>query len=134
MCVCVIVCKQWGQWASTRPDLFPPDLCEVMEQLQTSAPSHSAAYTRARIRQSLRQPVEALFDSFEDEPVASGSIAQVHRATLSAAGAAAVRSGRCAAGTTVAVKVRHPGVTQLMQHDFVLMERAAKLASSLPGE
>lgn len=37
---------KWGQWAATRPDLFPPDLCSKLAQLQTGAPTHPYAYTR----------------------------------------------------------------------------------------
>ena len=37
---------KWGQWAATRPDLFPPDLCRALSRLQTAAPRHSFAQTR----------------------------------------------------------------------------------------
>lgn len=121
---------KWGQWASTRPDLFPQDMCAVLEQLQTSAPSHSGAYSKQAISAAFERPVQHLFDAFEEEPVASGSIAQIHRARLSAIGASYTGYKQ---GTTVAVKVRHPGVTVLMERDFVLMERAARMASQLPG-
>ncbi len=96
---------KWGQWSSTRPDLFPPDLCQAMERLQTAAPAHDAAHTRRAVLRALGRPPEALFESFEDQPVASGSIAQIHRATLSEEGAAAT-GGRYKRGATVAVKVR----------------------------
>ncbi|GFH25969.1 ABC1 domain-containing protein, partial [Haematococcus lacustris] len=96
---------KWGQWGATRPDLFPPDLTTQLERLQTAAPAHSAQHSRAVVGASLGRPVHVLFDMFEDKPVASGSIAQV----------------------------RHPGVAKVMQRDFVLMQRAVKLASALPG-
>lgn len=48
---------KWGQWAATRPDLFPPDLCRALSRLQTAAPRHSFAQTR-RI-------VEAAFNRWE---------------------------------------------------------------------
>ncbi|KAJ9526905.1 hypothetical protein QJQ45_017721 [Haematococcus lacustris] len=124
---------KWGQWGATRPDLFPPDLTTQLERLQTAAPAHSAQHSRAVVGASLGRPVHVLFDMFEDKPVASGSIAQIHRARLSAVGAALARGGRLQAGTVVAVKVRHPGVAKVMQRDFVLMQRAVKLASALPG-
>ncbi len=40
---------KWGQWAATRPDLFPPDLCSKLAQLQTGAPTHPFAYTRQAV-------------------------------------------------------------------------------------
>ena len=56
-------------------------------------------------------------------------VPQIHKATLSEWGAA--QTGK-AAGTVVAVKVRHPGVSTMMQRDFVLMQRAAALSAKLP--
>ncbi|MEW5303093.1 MAG: hypothetical protein WDW36_005820 [Sanguina aurantia] len=121
---------KWGQWASTRPDLFPVDLCDSLERLQTNAPRHAPAQSVKALEDAFGRPVADLFDEFEMVPIASGSIAQIHRGKLSAVGAAAC--GKCQ-GTVVAVKVRHPGVTELMQRDFCLMEAAAKLAGALPG-
>ncbi|GLC33812.1 hypothetical protein PLESTM_000122200 [Pleodorina starrii] len=123
---------KWGQWASTRPDLFPEDLCEHLEQLQTSAPAHSPAASVAAVERAFAAPLSELFDDFDARPVASGSIAQIHRATLSERGAALVGGG-AEPGACVAVKVRHPGVSELMHRDFILMQRAAAAASRLPA-
>eukprot|EP00198_Chlamydomonas_reinhardtii_P013171 XP_001702508.1 predicted protein [Chlamydomonas reinhardtii] len=123
---------KWGQWASTRPDLFPEDLCLHLEQLQTSAPAHSAAHSIATVQAAFDSPLGELFEVFSEQPLASGSIAQIHVATLSEKGAALVGGG-ATAGATVAVKVRHPGVTGIMHRDFILMQRAAALCSRLPG-
>jgi len=82
---------QWGQWAATRPDLFPGDLCAELARLHTGAPRHGFAHTRAAVEGAFRRPLAELFDEFDAAPVASGSIAQVHRAVLSARGA----SGSC---------------------------------------
>lgn len=120
---------KWGQWASTRPDLFPQDLCTALEQLQTGAPTHPAAYSRSAISSAFDRPVDQLFTEFDDEPVASGSIAQIHRAVLSEDGA---RGTKYRPGTVVAVKVRHPSVTTLMERDFTLMTRTAELLGKLP--
>lgn len=138
---------KWGQWAATRPDLFPPDLCTALETLQSvwfsnntqtihhhpppqNAPEHPWSHTRAVIGRAFGVPLEAIFSDFALAPVASGSIAQVYRATLSKDGAAGTG---LPAGTVVAVKVRHPGVATVMHRDFALMQRAAMLASHLPG-
>lgn len=109
---------QWGQWAATRPDLFPADACAALAALQTKAPTHAWQHTEAAVRQSLGWALDELFDDFEREPVASGSIAQVYRARLSARGAALAgertrggllplrRERLFKPGGTVAVKVR----------------------------
>ena len=68
---------KWGQWAATRPDMFPPDLCVTLSRLHSSAPGHSFAYTRHVVEAAFRHPLEEMFDEFEHKPVASGSIAQV---------------------------------------------------------
>ncbi|KAK6133401.1 hypothetical protein DH2020_032865 [Rehmannia glutinosa] len=72
---------KWGQWAATRPDLFPRDLCTELSKLHTKAPEHSFAYEKT-IEKAFGRKISEIFDDFEEEPVASGSIAQVHRASL----------------------------------------------------
>lgn len=121
---------KWGQWAATRPDMFPADMCNVLAALQTGAPRHSFRHTRRIVETALQQSLEEVFSEFSQQPVASGSIAQIHRATLSIKGAAMVNQ---VPGTVVAVKVRHPGVSLTMQRDFALMQRAALLSASTPG-
>lgn len=121
---------KWGQWASTRADIFPPDMCTELARLQSSAPAHSYRRTKAIVEKALGQPVDLLFDSFSKEPVASGSIGQIHRARLSERGA--LHTG-VPAGTEVAVKVRHPGVGTAISRDFELMMAAASVAELLPS-
>lgn len=121
---------KWGQWGSTRPDLFPRDVCAALEALQSNAPSHAPALSVDMVEAAFNRPLRELFSAWEAQPIASGSIAQIHRARLSPQAAA---SCGVAPGTLVAVKVRHPGVESLMAQDFVLMDRAARLAGQLPG-
>lgn len=78
---------KWGQWAATRRDVFPPDLCKELEWLHSHAPQHSLHFTQAAIRQAFAAGTDDLFQQFEERPVASGSIAQVYRARLSQKGA-----------------------------------------------
>ncbi len=87
---------KWGQWASARPDIFPEELCVTLAMLHSYAPKHSFAFTKQAIEEAFGKPLEETFDAFDPEPIASGSIAQVH---------AAVMKGR-----RVAVKVRHQGL------------------------
>ncbi|KAJ7946894.1 Protein kinase [Quillaja saponaria] len=93
---------KWGQWAATRPDLFPRDLCTKLAELHTKAPEHKA-------------------------PVASGSIAQVHRATLKYR-----YPGQQVKPFVVAVKVRHPGVGESIRRDFVIINLVAKISNFIP--
>ncbi|KAL4448975.1 hypothetical protein ABPG77_007692 [Micractinium sp. CCAP 211/92] len=135
---------KWGQWAATRPDLFPQDACAALAALQTKAPTHAYVHTVAAVESSFGAPLQELFSSFEAEPVASGSIAQVYRATLTEKGARLAgnrtrggllplrRRRLFRPGGTVAVKVRHPGVGVLMERDFTLMRRAAQVLAALP--
>lgn len=130
---------KWGQWAATRPDMFPRDVCMVLSELQTRAPAHNYVQSRKAIELAFRMPLNELFTSFDEAPVASGSVAQVHRAVLTAKGAELATFGRrfkarrFAPGSTVAVKIRHPGVDLTMERDFALMNRAASLLGSIPG-
>lgn len=90
------------QWAATRPDLFPPDVCEALTLLHSGAPSHSYDFTKKSIEKAFKRSMEDIFSDFEHSPVASGSIAQVHRGVLNDGGAF---GSQYKAGTVVAVKV-----------------------------
>ncbi|KAJ4760896.1 Protein kinase superfamily protein [Rhynchospora pubera] len=112
---------KWGQWAATRPDLFPNDLCLELTKLHSTAPSHSFSYTKREVEKAFGRKIHEIFDKFEETPVASGSIAQVHRACL---------KGK---SVDVAVKVRHPGVGESIRRDFVLINSVARISSLIPG-
>lgn len=121
---------KWGQWAATRADLFPPDFCAELELLHTQAPVHGFPHTMTAVQQAFGFPLSDIFSEFDESPVASGSIGQVHRAVLSKAGA---RLTGVDAGTMVAVKVRHPGVSEVIERDFGLMMAVAKVLGVLPA-
>ena len=110
---------KWGQWAAVRPDMFPERLCAELGELHSRAPEHSFAYSRREIEQALGAPLDAVFERFDSRALASGSIAQVHRATLG--------------GREVAVKVRHPRVVERIVTDFTLMRLAAEASAHVPG-
>lgn len=120
---------KWGQWAATRPDLFPRDLCLELAKLHANAPAHKFSHTLQTIEQAFGKSLDEIFMDFEERPVASGSIAQVHRATLWNGGALGKQKGPM----TVAVKVRHPGVTDVIRRDFVIINWAANLSTLIPG-
>lgn len=69
-----------GQWLSMRPDVCPPDFIAALGKLRTSTPSHSFEATEAAVRVAFQcERLSDIFDEFDHEPVASGSVAQVHR-------------------------------------------------------
>jgi len=96
--------QKFGQWLSMRPDMFPQDVIEALSKLRSEAPSHSMEHTRKEIVSSFGKELEEIFESFEEEPVASGTMAQVHQARLRPE--FALEGGI----QDVAVKVRHPNV------------------------
>ena len=116
MCV---VGYRWAQWASTRPDILPEALCTLLATLQAQAPAHGFGHSRSEVERAFGQPLEHVFESFSPQPVASGSIAQVHFATFG--------------GQRVAVKVRHPRVAEELSIDFRIMKWAASLVEATPG-
>lgn len=77
----------------------------AMKGLRAAAPTSSPAEIRRAIEEELQSPVDKLFAEFEDAPIASASIGQVHRASL-------------LDGTTVAVKVQHPGIVKALDADL----------------
>ncbi|KAK6934338.1 ABC1 atypical kinase-like domain [Dillenia turbinata] len=118
---------KWGQWAATRPDLFPRDLCNELAKLHTKAPAHSFAYTKKSIEKAFGRKLPEIFEKFEEEPVASGSIAQVHRASLKFR-----YPGQQIKPILVAVKVRHPGVGDAIRRDFLIINFFAKISRFMP--
>lgn len=103
---------KFGQVLSTRNDLLPPDVARELAKLQDRVPPFPAAQSRELIERAFGRPVDELFASFEVEPVASASIAQVHFAVL--------KDGR-----EVAVKVLRPGMLDVIDDDLSLMRRIA---------
>ncbi|WP_179675701.1 ubiquinone biosynthesis regulatory protein kinase UbiB [Duganella sp. 1224] len=109
---------KFGQVLSTRSDLIPPDLQIELARLQDRVPPFDPDLAIAQIRKSLGAHPEQLFATFERNPVASASIAQVHFATL--------RDGR-----QVAVKVLRPGMKKTIDDDVALMHVAAEWISNV---
>ena len=104
---------KFGQVLSTRRDLLPHDVAQELAKLQDRVPPFPAALSREMVERAFSRPLEALFATFDAEPVASASIAQVHFATL--------KDGR-----EVAVKVLRPGMLGFIDDDLALMRKLAK--------
>ena len=106
-----------GQVLSTRPDILPAEYIEELSHLQDRITPVPAATIRAIIEAELGQPVDEIFSAFDDDNVATASVAQVHRAT--------VREGEWA-GREVAVKVLRPDIDELIKVDIECMYTAAR--------
>ena len=114
--------------------MFPDKFCEALSQLHADAPAHSWKITQTTVEEALCIPTGSLYDifsSFDPEPVASGSIAQIHRATIKPKGYDACNPEE--EGSLVAVKVRHPNVARLMDMDFRLMSMLAATIDLFPA-
>lgn len=105
---------KFGQMLSTRRDLLPDDLAEELKKLQDQVPPFSGPKAQALIEQALEQPVSELFSEFEVEPLASASVAQVHKATMFD-------------GSDVVVKVIRPGIGKTIRKDMDLLFTLARI-------
>lgn len=113
---------KFGQVMSTRRDLLPADVADELAMLQDRVPPFPSEVAIATIERAFRRPLNTIFESFDREPVASASIAQVHFATLR------MRSGQL---QEVAVKVLRPGMLTVIEKDLGLMRMMANWVSHL---
>lgn len=102
-----------GQFLSGRADLLPPAYIQELARLLDAAPPVPAAEVRAVIEEELGAPISQLFAAFDDTPIASASIGQVHRATLPD-------------GQEVVIKVQRPGIEKEVEADLDLVVRQAR--------
>ena len=153
-----------GQLISSRPDVFPPDIVEAMIHLQDQVPPFDTATARKIIEADLGRPLEACFSHFDEVPFASGSIAQVYRATIrprggrdafsltphcsgaggqaageqdarpSEAGSATPGRKVHPAGQRVVVKVRRPEIEDVIRLDMTILRWLAELAERVIPE
>jgi ubiquinone biosynthesis protein len=105
---------KFGQALSTRPDLLAPDVAIELAKLQDSVPPFDAKLSKAIIEKALGEDTAIVFKHFDETPLASASIAQVHAATLHN-------------GTEVVVKVVRPNIERVIKQDLALMNSLAKL-------
>jgi len=111
-----------GQLASVRPDLFSAEAVFELERLQDRVLPVPASEIRAVIRREFGHAPEELFDEFDDEPIASASIAQVHRARLRES-YRPVFGDTLSAGTPLAIKVVRPNAVRDIEADIELARR-----------
>lgn len=109
---------KFGQMLSLRPDVVGAEVAEHLTKLHATVAPDAPGVAQALVERELGASVSHLYAAFDPEPLASGSVAQVHRATLHD-------------GTAVVVKVLHDGVDQRVFDDLELL---AHIATFLENE
>ncbi len=110
-----------GQILATRSDLLPADWIAELETLHSSAPTLPFNQIRDIVEQALGEPPEEAFASFDSQPLAAASMAQVHRAIT--------HDGR-----PVVLKIRRPGIDRRMRADLRLLGQLAAVAEASSAE
>jgi len=106
---------KFGQILSTRQDLLPDDIALELARLQDDVPPFPGSQARAAIEAAQGAPIEEIFNQFDETPLASASIAQVHTAQLKD-------------GTDVVIKVLRPNIREYITRDVNLLHTIASLA------
>lgn len=109
---------KFGQALSTRPDMVPPAYLDALQRMQDDVEPVPIDAVRNMIETSLGMRISQAYGSFDEEPLAAGSLAQVHTATL--------RDGR-----EVAIKVQRPDIAEAIREDLSILERLAGAADHL---
>ncbi|MGD8863171.1 MAG: AarF/UbiB family protein [Myxococcales bacterium] len=106
------------QAIATRSDRFPPSFIDQLKQCHDAVPSHPFDVVKVHVERELGKPMDQVFRSFEPEPMAAASLAQVHAAEL-------------LDGTEVAVKVQYPDIEEIVRTDLRNMRRACRIYEKL---
>ena len=151
-----------GQWAGSRHDLFPDELCALFARLHSNNKPHSLKYTRKQLERVFDVPFDEIFEEFDPVPVGVGAVGQVYKATLRAdlvppgykeakfahphLPDPVVRIGEQLALTyshegnqlavptsSVAIKLLHPNVRRTITRDITIMRFCASAINLLPG-
>jgi len=115
-----------GQMMSTRPDVFPADIIKELIALQDRVPPFSTDEAKHTIASNLGSRIEECFATFDDVPFASGSIAQVHRATT--------RPSEDRPSERVVVKVKRPDIEDIVRLDMTILRWIADLIERMLPE
>lgn len=105
---------KFGQLLSTRRDLIPTDIADELAKLQDQVPPFPSAQAVALLETAYGKRLSEVFTSFDETPIASASVAQVHFAVLPN-------------GHEVAVKILRPGIKHTIEHDIALLQICAGL-------
>ncbi|RDW66497.1 hypothetical protein BP6252_10132 [Coleophoma cylindrospora] len=145
-----------GQWAASRSDIFPTEMCEIMSQLHSNAPAHSLHTTKRIICRAFDgREFGDIFEEFDEKPLGVGAIAQVYKAKLKHNLAVpgdpdleeprdfrkSVRKNvdtlikstpQRVPSSYVAIKVLHPGVERTVRRDLKIMGFFASILNAIP--
>ncbi|KAL9934522.1 hypothetical protein V8E36_006297 [Tilletia maclaganii] len=150
-----------AQWAGSRQDLFPKELCDMLGKLHSNGKPHSLAYSKRVLERVFGRPFEEIFEEFEHEPLGIGAVAQVYKATLRSdllppsylqdkkdASSPIARSKYAQQlaltfdedgappkipTASVAIKILHPKVERTIARDLKIMSFFANLINLIPG-
>jgi len=147
-----------GQWAASRTDIFPTELCSIMSKMHSSVDAHPFRHTKKIIERAFEKDFDDIFLEFEHDPIGVGAIAQVYRATLkpdvlpadfvkpkkevdSSSSSKLLNQGRASVDDprarvpsgVVAMKVIHPNAKKIIKRDLQIMMIFAKAINLLPG-
>ncbi len=117
-----------GQIMSSRPDVFSAEFIGPLITLQDRVPSFRFSDVRQMIEEDFGRPLEEIFVEIDRQPVASASVAQVHRAVLHEAELPPTFASR-----VIAVKVRRPNIVRRAYLDESILRFVAKLLSMVPS-
>ncbi|MGN1412338.1 MAG: ABC1 kinase family protein [Oscillospiraceae bacterium] len=109
-----------GQVMSMRTDFLPKEYCKELEKLRTDVKPLTIEEVRFVIEQEFNRPIEELFETFDENPLGSASIGQVHMAILKDI------------NKKVVVKVQRPNIKEIMAKDINLMKKAIKMLRIIP--
>ncbi|KAK4495643.1 hypothetical protein PRZ48_012911 [Zasmidium cellare] len=144
-----------GQWAASRTDIFPKEMCMIMSALHSNAPAHSLKVTKQTIERAFGRPFEEIFDEFHEKPLGVGAIAQVYKAKLKPDLAVSEKDTKDEQmnfreralktvdpllkstperipSTYVAIKVLHPKIERIVRRDLKIMGFFAALINAVP--
>lgn len=144
-----------GQWAASRTDIFPNEMCQIMSALHSNAPPHSLQVTKKTIEEAFGRRFDDVFEEFNEKPLGVGAIAQVYMAKLKPdlsvteeEQAEPPRSLRQKALKTVdpflkstpqripsdyvAIKVLHPKIERIVRRDLRIMGFFANIINIIP--
>lgn len=144
-----------GQWAASRTDIFPQQMCAIMSSLHSDAPAHSFEITKETIERAFGRKFEDIFEEFDETPLGVGAIAQVYKAKLKSDLAAtddeaadkpknfterAMKTVDPLLKITphrepskyVAIKVLHPKIERIVRRDLKIMGAFASIINAIP--
>lgn len=144
-----------GQWAASRSDIFPTEMCNIMSTLHSNAPAHSLEVTKRTIERAFDgRRFDDIFEEFQEKPLGVGAIAQVYKAKLkqdlavpglASQDVATIRqqvrrnvdalvksSPQRVPSSYVAIKVLHPKVERIVRRDLRIMGFFAAVINAIP--